>query len=68
MTPNFTRVANLLGVQPQADAGMPTRLALGSGTSTGELLAEANTQTEASRPVAATPRLTLSRRYIYFFL
>ncbi len=35
------RVAALLGVQPQADAGMPAQLALGSGTSTEELIAQA---------------------------
>ena len=45
------RVAALLGVQPQVDPGMPTRLALGPNTSTGELIAEAATQAEAE-PVA----------------
>ena len=51
---DFTaRVANLLGVQPQADAGMPARLALGTGT-TGELIAEAAAQAEASRTAPAS--------------
>lgn len=35
------RVANLLGTTVQADAGMPTQLALGSGTTAEALIAEA---------------------------
>ncbi|MBB3033527.1 SPOR domain-containing protein [Alteriqipengyuania lutimaris] len=48
------RVANLLGVQPQVDDGMPARLALGAAAATGELLAQAGAKADMGRPAADT--------------
>lgn len=48
------RVANLLGVQARVDSGMPMRLALGAGTTTDQLIAEASAQADVARPVVAT--------------
>ena len=50
---DFTaRIANLLGVQPQADAGMPAQLALGGAPNADRMLASAAAATAAARPAS----------------
>lgn len=45
------RIANLLGVQPQADSGMPAQLALGGAPNADQMLAKAAAATAAASPV-----------------
>ena len=47
------RVAALLGVQPQVDAGMPTRLAISGATAPEQLLAQAAAASEAAPATAS---------------
>jgi|TARA_R100000049_G_C1951612_1_gene99865 Flp pilus assembly protein TadD len=45
------RIANLLGVQPQADSGMPAQLALGGAPNVDQMLAQAAAATAVAGPV-----------------
>ena len=49
------RVAALLGVQPQADTGMPTQLALDTGPTADQLLAKASAATTETAAAAPAP-------------